>query len=288
MRFALVFSIVLFVARAASAQEAPAELGIKPAAKQHLEAGLRAYSVQEYAKAIEEFRLGYQLDNRPEFLYAMAQAERLSGDCERAIRSYEAFLRASPPERQVESARQNIGRCREELNSQKPPLAPTLKPHKSSPAPAPKSQKAPQETAQQPPPAPPALAETAAPPLERPVRAPAPRTDAAETPPWYTDATGDLLVGSGLLAVVVGGVVWKSGRDDIAAANAAMTYDLFASHADGAQTRQTVGAVTMVVGGGLMAFGLVRYLMRPGREHTSVTTVFAPGAAMLQFSGRFR
>jgi tetratricopeptide (TPR) repeat protein len=101
---------------------------MKPAARALLTKGLRAYEVQRYAEAIESFREGYQLDPRPEFLYALGQAERMSGDCRRAIEAYRAFLRSGPTAVQAGSAEKNIARCESQLAAA-PPAEP-------SPAPA--------------------------------------------------------------------------------------------------------------------------------------------------------
>jgi hypothetical protein len=208
------------------------EPAMKPEAKRHLDGGLRAFQVQDYATAISEFQVGFEIDPRREFLYALGQAERMSGDCEKAIRSYDAFLMTNPPDRQAEPARQNIKRCKEEL------VAKTPAPPKPEPAPEPMPQ--------------PVAVTPIPPPAPRPV-------DKA----WYTDAWGDVLVGGGVAALVIGGLVWSGAQDDIAAAHGSMSYPDFSAHADGAETRQTIGVVTMIAGGALVAGGVVRYWLRP-------------------------
>jgi hypothetical protein len=210
---------------------------MKPEAKRHLDAGLRAFAVQDYAKAIAEFQVGFEIDPRREFLYALGQAERMSGDCTKAIRSYDSFLLTNPPDRQAEPARQNLKRCQEELTAKTPAPAPT------APTPAAVAAPAPVESS----PPPPVVITTAPPP---------PR-------PWYADGWGDALVGGGVVALVVGGMVWMGASDDIAAAHSSSSYPDFASHADGAETRQTIGVVTMIAGGALVAGGIVRYWLRP-------------------------
>ena len=216
------------------------EPAMKPEAKQHLDAGLRAFAVQDYAHAIAEFQAGFEIDPRREFLYALGQAERMSGDCEKAIRSYDAFLQTNPPDRQAEPARQNLKRCREELAAK----TPAAKTPAAKPEPAPT-----------PPPEPPPEA------IVTPVAPAAP--PAQNDRPWYADGWGDVLVGAGVAAIVVGGLVWSGAQDDIAAAHATTSYPDFAAHADGAETRQTIGIVTMAAGGALIAGGVVRYWLRP-------------------------
>ena len=84
-------------------------------AKRHFDQGIRLYNVQSYDEAIVEFKAGYQIDPRPEFLYALGQAQRMNHQCKAAIVSYEAFLRTSPAAKQEEAARRQIDVCRTEL-----------------------------------------------------------------------------------------------------------------------------------------------------------------------------
>src|SRR5262245_53535121 len=99
----LALAVVALAGRAASpvaAQPSPtppaATAAMDARAREHLERGLRLYDAQKYAEAIAEFQAGYEIDAQPEFLYAMGQAERLNGDCRRAIAAFEAFLRTGP------------------------------------------------------------------------------------------------------------------------------------------------------------------------------------------------
>ena len=90
--WSLVVGLLLFLPAAATAK--PDEKAMS--AKQHYEAGLASFNLQEYAKAIEEFEAGYRLRPDPVFLYNLGQAYRLSEKPERAIYFYRAFLRGSP------------------------------------------------------------------------------------------------------------------------------------------------------------------------------------------------
>src|SRR5512135_754586 len=78
-------------------------------AKAHADEGTRWFNVQEYAKAAAEYEQAYLIDARPAYLYAKAQAERLGGDCEKAIRSYNSYLRTNPTDPSLAQA--NIDRC---------------------------------------------------------------------------------------------------------------------------------------------------------------------------------
>src|SRR5262245_20246725 len=72
------------------------EPAMKAEARAHLEAGLAAYGEKDWARAIAESRAGYELDPRADFLFAWAQATRLSGDCAGAIELYDKFIATGP------------------------------------------------------------------------------------------------------------------------------------------------------------------------------------------------
>jgi hypothetical protein len=72
---------------------------------------MRLYDTQSYAEAIAEFKLGYQLDPNPRFLFALGQAERQAGDCRNAIEAFRAYLRAKPPARSAAAANELIAEC---------------------------------------------------------------------------------------------------------------------------------------------------------------------------------
>lgn len=107
--------VLLVLGAAAPAAAAPAD--------ELLERGLRSYAVGRYDEAIASFQRGYELEARPEFLYALGQAQRMRGDCKAALSSYRAYLRTSPPERSAAPARQNAARCEQQLTAAPSPLA---------------------------------------------------------------------------------------------------------------------------------------------------------------------
>ncbi len=112
----------LLAGRPAVADDGPAE---PSAARAHHERAIRHFEAQQYAEALAEFQAAYQIAPRPELLYGIAQAERLRGNCERAIVAYETYLRTAPKDRQASAARANIERCRTELTDSQPlPEAP--------------------------------------------------------------------------------------------------------------------------------------------------------------------
>jgi len=58
--------------------------------------GMRHYNLGEYDTATDAFKQGYKLSGNPGFLYNIAQAYRLKGDCAQALTFYRSYLRADP------------------------------------------------------------------------------------------------------------------------------------------------------------------------------------------------
>ncbi len=153
---------------------------------EHLQRGIEFYAQKQYELALVEFRAGYALDPRPDFLFAMAQAERLSGDCPTAVVYYQRFLETHPDPNQAEAARVNLRRCNRALES-----GPGGRPRVSTPAALEEAE------------------EASAPP--EPIQAPAaaltagPRRDQA---PWYHDLAGGAMAGGGVAALGVSIGFW--------------------------------------------------------------------------------
>jgi tetratricopeptide (TPR) repeat protein len=201
---------------------APARADAPPSAQELLDRGLRSYAVGEYRAAIDSFRAGYRLEARPDFLYALAQAQRMSGDCRSAVAAYRAFLRTAPPDKAQVSARQNLERCEQQLAA--------------APRPATAS-----------PPATAAPAPLAPPPAEHLRRA------------WYRDPAGDVLGALGLAVVGIGGALWGVGEAGVQAANQSSRYDQFANGPQ-AERERTVGIVGVALGGALLVGAGARWI----------------------------
>jgi tetratricopeptide (TPR) repeat protein len=87
-------SIALFgIARA---QDPPDPPDPKAAARQHYEAGVRAYNLGDFDLAIREWSEGYRLHGSPDFLFNIAQAHRGKRDYAQALFFFESFLRERP------------------------------------------------------------------------------------------------------------------------------------------------------------------------------------------------
>jgi len=198
-----------------------------------LERGLRSYAVGHYPEAIASFQRGYELQPRPEFLYALAQAQRMSGDCRGAVASYRAFLRTTPPERAAAPARQNLARCEELLASAPPPDAVT--PEVAPPLPPPPSLPSPF--------------------AEKPLPPPPP-------PPWYRDRAGIALGAVGLAAAGAGAALWGVGEAGARSLADATQYGQFAAHgssADAYGNERLAGILCVSVGGALAVSAIGRF-----------------------------
>jgi hypothetical protein len=118
---------VACASRPAEAEEKPEPEAAAPTVEQLLgpeafaryAAGKARYDVQDYAAAIAEFRAGYQINQHPVLVFALAKAQQKNRDCAGSIESLRRFIRSEPGPDWVARASQEIERCevllREEL-----------------------------------------------------------------------------------------------------------------------------------------------------------------------------
>ena len=230
----------------------------KAAAKLHEQTGTHFFDVQQYDKAAEEYQQAYLLDPQPPYLYASAQAQRLSGDCTKALRSYRAYLRTNPSASDEEKTRKNIDRCEQDLRDHPP--APDL--HVVIPT-------------------------TIVPAIPVPVAPPPPPPPHAS---WTGDRLGHGLVIGGLAVAATGVVLFVGGRSTISDNNAAPTYGDFASgraDAASAHTKEVIGVSAMALGGALIAGGIMHYVVHAGRPAPQLSAAVIPGQASLFFTRSF-
>ena len=105
--------LALWLAAPAAAQPAPSEPPPAPdvVANNLLRLGLERYEHGNLIGAIEAFERGYAVEPRPEFLFALGQAHRRRGDCDRADRYFGEFLATGPSAGQADAARGQLARC---------------------------------------------------------------------------------------------------------------------------------------------------------------------------------
>jgi hypothetical protein len=98
---------------------------------------LKAFETRDYAAAIRDLEAGFALDPRREFLFAEAQAKRLSGDCRGAVVLYQRFLTTQPPALQIDATQIALARCAQELANKPEVVMVTPPPPAPAPRPAP-------------------------------------------------------------------------------------------------------------------------------------------------------
>src|SRR5688572_23244252 len=94
---------------------------MKPEARARLESGLKRFTAKEWDAAIAEFRAGYAIDPRPDFLYAWAQAERLRGNCPEAVKLYQEYIASGVTAAQAKMTADHLARCKDATPPPPPP-----------------------------------------------------------------------------------------------------------------------------------------------------------------------
>jgi len=228
----------------------------------HAATGKKAFADQRYPEAIAEFRAANALAPDPKLLYAIAQAQRLAGDCAGAIESYEAFIATKADPKLSEYSAENIKRCREDLANAPPPTEPTpVEPTPVEPTPV-------------------APTPEPAPVLVPPGPGPGPIDGGGR--PWYRDWIGDGLVVGGVVGIAVGTSFVISGRSSAQKANDATDYASFLAARDAASsalTRQRIGVGAAIVGAGLVVGGILHYKLGASGHEVRVGAVPTAGGA---------
>ena len=96
-------------------------------ADDHLAKVRALYDRGDFLHARDELLAAYQLEPRPELLFALGQVELNLGHFETAIAHYERFIATGPAEDQIALAQQAIGAARARLTD-KPIVAPPPRP----------------------------------------------------------------------------------------------------------------------------------------------------------------
>ncbi|MGC4088018.1 MAG: hypothetical protein QM756_08995 [Polyangiaceae bacterium] len=222
-----------------------------------------AYDVQDWPTAIKEYRAAYQAEQKPEYLWGLAQSLRMSGDCKAAIMSYKAYRRAEVTANQGTAAELMITRCEADLAKQEADAAKAAStPAATAPAAAPAPQAGPSQ------PAP--TAAPAAPPPPEPKK-------------FYQDVLGDVLFVAGAAAAGVGGYFLLSGNSQVKEGNDAATYGKHADSIDEGKKKQTIGAVVLGAGGALLIGATIRFITFDPTPNEQVSL----GLDGITFRGRF-
>jgi hypothetical protein len=234
-------------------------------AAEHAKKAQNAFDVQSWATAIQEYQAAYQADPKPDYLWGLAQSQRLAGDCAAAIKSYKAFKRNDTvTANQGTAAELQITKCENELDKKQ--VEAVKKPEATAPPPVVTG--------------PPGATATPPPATTTPATAPATAPAEPSGPrPFYTDVLGDVLFVSGVAAAGVGGFFLLTGNADMRDTAKAPVYRTYDTGVDDAAKKQTIGAIVLAGGGLLVGLAVVRYLtMGPKSSEPRVGLVVGPGS----------
>ena len=223
-----------------------------------------AYDLQDWPTAIREYQAAYQSEQKPEYLWGLAQAQRLSGDFAAAIVTYKAFKRGEVTTNQSTAAELQITRCEAEITKKEAEAAVAAR--KSDAAPAAPSSAAP--PAREPPP-----------PSPKPAEPPGPKH-------FYADFFGDALFVTGMAAAGAGTYFLLKGNADMRDAAATPVYRDYDSGSDRASKEQVAGAIALGAGGLLVAGAIVRWLTFGPSAHDEHSAVFV-GPTGVVWRGKF-
>lgn len=98
----------LAVATSGSAHAMQLTPSQKAEMKLHYEKATRAYDVQKYSEAVEEYQKAYEIGGDPAMLYNVAQSYRLADQLTEALRFYRRYLQRSPNARNREDVERKI------------------------------------------------------------------------------------------------------------------------------------------------------------------------------------
>ncbi len=262
--------LVLVLATTPAFAQKPDVAALEASAKKH-------YELAEYDAAIADFKEAFRISDAPGYLFNIAQAYRLEGNCREALTFYKTFLRRVPDSPQAAKVREHVSEmetCAAKQPEPEPPttLAPTPPPT-TTPPPAP----------------PPPTAAPAAHPdseEEEPER-PSPRSDRR----WMQWA-GIGAIGAGAIGLGLGVKFALDGRasnNDLkttCAMSCTSAQALAIVHDGDAANRNAV--IASVAGGVMLAGGVVLVVLsRMGHETPSVAIVPTPGGAAASYGFTF-
>jgi tetratricopeptide (TPR) repeat protein len=178
--------LVIAIGLTAAAGQARAQMSQaqKDEVKLHYQRATRAYDLQKYQEAIDEYQKAYEISGDPPMLYNIAQAYRLADQPSEAARYYRRFLQRMPNARNRDDVERKIA-DQERLADQRKKVEPVAPPP-------------PTTTPTKPPP----IVEVKPPP-QPPVVPPSPPQLPPPPPPETSHAravVGWSLVGAGLIA----------------------------------------------------------------------------------------
>ena len=232
-------------------------LAPRVAAADDLKRGIELYKAGKYAEAATVLAKAYDSDGKPETLFALAQAERLAGDCKSAAPHYHKVLEQVSDLNVAKLVQQQLAQCEKD----EPKTEPKTEPAKTEPA---KTEPMKAEPAQ-----PQIVTKT----VVREVR----KSDQLTTSLF---ATGMLFLGGGA-GLLVASLGSQSAAD---AAYTQTDFNRFQSRAD---TERVAAIAAGTAGVALITFATVRWMRGGSRAKADVAVVPTSGGGTLVVGGRF-
>jgi tetratricopeptide (TPR) repeat protein len=221
------------------------------AAGDALKKGIDLYKAGKYAEAISQLEKAHKLDGKPDTLFALAQAQRLSGDCASAAPNYRKVIEQVSDMNVAKLVQQNLSICEPDEPKQPEPKADK----RDEPAPEP---------------AKPEVVE---------------RTVVREV--GSTDKLAAALFGGGMLAVGVAGGLYIAASNNADAADRAKSLEDHDLLADRATSQRTIMYVAGGVGVAMMGFAIYRWTSGGSKQKADVALVPTSAGGQFVVSGRF-
>jgi tetratricopeptide (TPR) repeat protein len=230
---AFVAALVLALPVPAHAVEPAASAGLQdPEAIEHFKRAQAHFNAEAYAKAVPELKAAYAIESNPMLLYAWAQAERLSGNCKKAVPLYERFLDTGPDDRQRRLAETNILDCSAVEDAEPGPSEDTA----GDGGAVPDDDQPPDDDGED------------------------------EIKPAFRDWLGATFLSLGVATGVVGGVLLGVGRQEVADSPGASSEDAYFDAVAAGRTKHTAGIALLSVSGALVLAAIVRYAVLAGKN----------------------
>lgn len=211
--------------------------------------GIEQYKTGRYSEAAATLQQVYDLDHKPETLFALAQAQRLAGDCTSAAANYHKVLDQMSDLNTAKLVQQNLSLCEKDVPRPEP---------KPEPAPAP-------------------------PPVEPRVVT---RTIVKETD--KTDVVAASLFGVGMLSLGAAGGLYLAASSNADAADHAATLDAHNSLFNKAKSEDVGMVVAAGVGVAAIGYAVFRWTHGSERGSTTeVAAIPTSGGGAVWVSGRF-
>jgi len=207
--------------------------------------GIEEYKAQKYEAAAATLKEAYELDPKPNTLFALAQAERLAGRCPEARAHYKELLEATTELATAKAVQTNLELCGAE------PEKPAPREPEATPEPAPRT-----------------ITETRT--VVREVR--------------RTDKLATLLLAGGMLGLGAAGGLYLASTNSRDDADRALTLDDHARLNDRANLQRIASFAAAGAGAAMIGVAVARWVTSGETKATEVTLAPSANGAMLMVS----